>query len=502
MYNSKISGNRSAHGAAGPWTKPVRLSKEKGVHMRDLIIRNGHVVDPKNNLDAIIDIAVENGSVAEVGEALPGGAQREIDASGKLVMPGVIDMHTHMRTILGHPHAQRMIALAGVCTTLDMAGPLDNILDTIPGSGAGVNIAVLEAARAPQTISTGRPDAAERRALIERTLARGGIGIKLMGGHFPMDLDISARFIEDCNDLKAWVGWHVGNSVHGSNIDGFRDAVDVAKGKFLHIAHVNSYCRAQVSDEISESLEAIERLKKNPNIFSESYLSPLNGTRLTIAENGEPASKVTSTCLKKVGCTPDRAGMEKAILEGRVGVLRDNGTIGELISGPEALEYWRSKETVTTGSFSVNPAASRFLVATAKRSDGSFVVDCFSTDGGCYPRNVIVQNGLSLVQFGALTLREFVVKASVNGAKALGLPRKGHLAPGADADITIIDLPTREPRATIVGGKVIMENGQLLGSGTTIICDARGEKYLKSRGIPCIVKEELDPASVAKRLVP
>ena len=29
----------------------------------------------------------------------------------------------------------------------------------------------------------------------------------------------------------------------------------------------------------------------------------------------------------------------------KVGVLRDNGTIGELISGPEALEYWRSKET-------------------------------------------------------------------------------------------------------------------------------------------------------------
>ncbi len=198
---------------------------------------------------------------------------------------------THMRTILGHPHAQRMVALAGVCTALDMAGPLDNILDTIPQAGAGVNIAILEAANPKTTLSCERPDATERQDFIDRVLEKGAIGIKLMGGHFPMDLDISAAFIEDCEAKKAWVGWHIGNSVHGSNILGLRDAVEVSQGKFLHVAHVNSYCRAQVFDELSEALEAIELLKAHPNLFSESYLSPLNGTRLTI-ENDEPISKV------------------------------------------------------------------------------------------------------------------------------------------------------------------------------------------------------------------
>lgn len=470
--------------------------------MFDVLVKGGRLVDPKNGIDKVVDIALEDGKVVEIGEELCASRAKEVvDATGKIVMPGIIDMHTHMRTQLGHPHAQRMIALAGVCTTLDMAGPLDNILDTIPTSGAGVNIAILEAARPPLTLSCGRPEAAERHALIDRVLEQGGIGIKLMGGHFPMDLDISAAFIEDANAKKAWVGWHVGNAVNGSNILGFRDAVEAAQGKFLHIAHVNSYCRAQVRDELSEALEAIELLKANPNIFSESYLSPLNGTRLTI-ENDEPISKVTVTCLKKVGCTPDYAGMQEALRLGRAGVLRDNGVIGELISGEEGVAYWKSQNTSTTGCFAVNPAVSRFMLAQAKRADGSFVVDCFSTDGGTYPRNVIVENGLLLVQFGAITLNEFVVKASLNGARALALPNKGHLAVGADADVSILDFERKKAYATIVDGKVIMKDGQLLGKGTGIVCDERGEAYLTKRGIRAIVKGTLDPQAITDRYIP
>ena len=107
---------------------------------------------------------------------------------------------------------------------------------------------------------------------------------------------------------------------------------------------------------------------------------------------------------------------------------------------------------------------------------------------------------MHLVHFGALTLKEFVLKASVNGAKALGLPSKGQLGVGADADVTVIDYDRCEPYGTIVGGRVIMKDGALLGSGTTIVCDARGEAYLKGRGIRCLVKKPLDPADVPKRV--
>lgn len=469
--------------------------------MYDLIIKNGRVVDPLNHIDAVMDVAIENGKIAEVASEITSQSKEVLDASGKIVMPGIIDMHTHMRTLFGHPHAQRMVALAGVTTTLDMAGPLEDILNSIPGSGAGVNIAVLEAAQAGVTLSSGRPEKAEREAFIKGILEKGGIGIKLLGGHYPMDLDISAAFIEDAAAQNAWVAWHVGNTEHGSNILGLEDAVKATNGHFLHIAHVNSYCRAQVRNELDEALEAVELLKANPHIFSESYLSALNGTRLTI-ENGRPVSKVTETCLKKVGCTPDEEGMRKAILTGRVGVLCDDGRIGRLINGQEGLDYWLSKKTVTSGSFAVNPAISRFILAQAKRDDGSFVVDSFSTDGGTYPRNVIVENGLCLVQFGAITLNEFVIKASVNGAKALGLPKKGHLSEGADADISVLDYDRKIAYATVVDGKVIMKDGELLGKGTTIICDERGEAYLKDRGIRAYVKQPLVAETIKNRLIP
>ena len=93
--------------------------------MLDLLIRGGRVIDPINRLDAIRDVAIKDGRVVDVAETIERAARKTIGASGRIVMPGIIDMHTHMRTLLGHPHAQRMVALAGVCTTLDMAGPLD-----------------------------------------------------------------------------------------------------------------------------------------------------------------------------------------------------------------------------------------------------------------------------------------------------------------------------------------------------------------------------------------
>lgn len=78
-----------------------------------------------------------------------------------------------------------MIALAGVCTTLDMAGPLEDILSSIPESGSGVNIAILDAAREGQTLTSSRPSQLEQEAFIEKTLESGGIGIKLLGGTLP-----------------------------------------------------------------------------------------------------------------------------------------------------------------------------------------------------------------------------------------------------------------------------------------------------------------------------
>ena len=63
-----------------------------------LLIKNGQVIDPANDLDEKCDIRINNGLIAAIGPNLkPGKSDQVIDAEGKIVCPGFIDMHVHLR---------------------------------------------------------------------------------------------------------------------------------------------------------------------------------------------------------------------------------------------------------------------------------------------------------------------------------------------------------------------------------------------------------------------
>ncbi|MED5199987.1 MAG: dihydroorotase, partial [Gemmatimonadota bacterium] len=66
--------------------------------MGPLLIRGGRVIDPSQSIDAIQDVLVMDGVLAEVADGidLPEGA-REIEAEGLVVTPGLIDVHVHLR---------------------------------------------------------------------------------------------------------------------------------------------------------------------------------------------------------------------------------------------------------------------------------------------------------------------------------------------------------------------------------------------------------------------
>ncbi len=62
-----------------------------------ILIKNGHVVDFKMKINGIFDILIENGKVVEIGEKLENINGDIIDASGKYVLPGLVDAHCHLR---------------------------------------------------------------------------------------------------------------------------------------------------------------------------------------------------------------------------------------------------------------------------------------------------------------------------------------------------------------------------------------------------------------------
>jgi len=55
------------------------------------------VIDPANNLDEVCDILIDNGKISKVAKNIRNGADETIDAGGKIVMPGLVDMHVHLR---------------------------------------------------------------------------------------------------------------------------------------------------------------------------------------------------------------------------------------------------------------------------------------------------------------------------------------------------------------------------------------------------------------------
>lgn len=461
--------------------------------MWDLLIKNGRVVDPANGRDGVMDIAIEDGRIARVGEGLEGPARAVEDCTGLLVIPGVIDAHMHLGSLYGSPYGARMTALSGVTSCQDMAGPLSEIMAEGHKTGAGLNVAILDRLEPNSMYGTNDPDASQISDFAERAISGGAVGVKLVGGHWPLTPEACDRTIELCNERGYFVAWHAGTTTAHSDIEGMKQAVEIIGSRRCHLAHINSYCRGRIRPSHEEAAEAIALLKAHPNIWSEAYLSPYNGTHLTCAPDGTAQDFVTKTCLELFGLPATADGIRKALRSGIAHCLKDTGWITEIIRGEEAVRYWEEKGTTNVvGCFPVNAADARLMLASAKHGDGTFVVDAMSTDGGCIPRNVIIPMGLALVKFGAITLPEFVVKASLAAARHLRLADRGHFTEGAAADITVIDFERAKAVETVIGGSVNMKNGVLYGRGMTVITTERGKSAVEAAGYGSIV---IDTAS-------
>jgi dihydroorotase len=103
----------------------------------DLIVKGGRVIDPSRKLDAVRDVAVAGGRIAAVQANIAAGAAETIDAGGKLVVPGLIDIHTHVTRSADGP-------------ALCLADGVTGLIDAGSQGADHIDVAIAAARSAPQ----------------------------------------------------------------------------------------------------------------------------------------------------------------------------------------------------------------------------------------------------------------------------------------------------------------------------------------------------------------
>jgi N-acyl-D-amino-acid deacylase len=155
----------------------------------DLVIRNGRVVDGTGAASFVGDIAVRDGRIAAVGTIARGPARSEIDASGLVVAPGFIDVHTHVDGDIHRlPQAENFVR-DGVTTIV--TGNCGYSVDDVKGyfnrirkDGAAVNVAtlighntVLRLVKGDKAGELSPQQMEQAKAVVERAMLDGAVGM-------------------------------------------------------------------------------------------------------------------------------------------------------------------------------------------------------------------------------------------------------------------------------------------------------------------------------------
>lgn len=100
----------------------------------NILIKEGYICDPANKREGVFDILIEDGKIAKVGKGVRNKTDETIDAKDKIVLPGLIDMHAHLRepgredaeTIASGLAAARSGGFTGVCSMPNTMPCCDN----------------------------------------------------------------------------------------------------------------------------------------------------------------------------------------------------------------------------------------------------------------------------------------------------------------------------------------------------------------------------------------
>ena len=439
----------------------------------DLVIRNGTVATASDTFKA--DIGITGGRITAIAESL--SADREIDASGKLVLPGGIEAHCHI--------AQES-ATGGMTADDYRSGSISAAFGGnscfVPFAAQHRGMGVIETldlydsrARGASVIDYGYhlivADPTEK-ALTEelpQAFARGVTSFKVFMTYDLMKID-DGQFLDILSVAKRHGALTMVHAENSGIIKWISDRL-VAAGHTQPRYHAISHPAAAEAEAINRAI-TLARFVDAPLLIV--HVSTPEGAGLVAKARLEGAKIFGETCPQYLFLTKedlDRPGMEGAKFMCSPPV-RDTAT-------QEAL--WRHLQAGTFSVFSSDHAPYRFDASgkLSKGPDASFKQIANGMPGIALRLPLLFSEG---VRGGRITLNQFVALGATNAAKLYGMhPQKGTIAIGADADIAIWD-PEEERTVTVEDQHDNMdytpfEGRQVTGWPVTVL--SRGEAVIE-----------------------
>ena len=380
-----------------------------------IVIKNGHVIDPANTVDGKLDILLSDGRVAKIGQpgSISENGAKIIDAAGMLVVPGLVDMHVHLRepgfeykeTITTGTGAAKAGGFTSVCCMPNTSPVNDNrsvtefILSRAKGAVANVfpigsitkgskgeelaEMADLHDAGCLAISDDGKPVA--NSGMMRRAMEYSKIFDLLLISHCE-DSSLSARGVMNEGIVSTELGLR-GIPCAAEDVMTARDiALAELTGCRLHIAHVST----------AGSVELV-RAAKARGVKVSAETCPHYFTLTEEAVRGYNTMAKMNPPLRTAG---DVEALKRGLRDGTIDVIATD-------HAPHALDE-----------------------KNVEFDHAPFGIVGLETSLGLT---------LRLVDEGVLSLGDMVRKLSLNPASILKAG-KGTLSVGADADVTIIDL--------------------------------------------------------------
>lgn len=434
-------------------------------------ICGGRVIDPANNIDGYYNILLENGKVAWVGTEVP-DADRTIDAAGKIVTPGFIDIHMHEDPVADGKITQcifLMMLRQGVTTAVggncggNVHDPVE-YLNIVDRDGAAVNVA-LYAGHEYFRIAAGAEDiyggsTEEQRQTMEENLRKaldaGCVGVSFGLRYVPgADKEEFFRAAACCAGTGKPIASHVRDDADAifASIEELTDA----GRKYnipMQISHIGSMAGFGQMEAVLKKVGAYQA--EGLDVTMDCYPYFAFSTRL-----GTP--------------TYDPGWLDRYHCDYDVLEFCDGPYQGQRATKETFEEMRLCFPDCLTVCYVMREEDIRLALRHPSVMLGS---DGITDNGRGHPRcaGTFPRFLSEFVKKGDLGLYEAIKKMTILPALRLNLPNKGHLGIGADGDVTIFDYEKIQDRATfaepalppvgidyvLIGGEVVLKDGIIL----------------------------------------